>query len=763
MRQRTGPARKDLVLVGGGHAHVAVLKSFAMQPEPGVALTLIARDVHTPYSGMLPGFIAGHYSFDETHIDLGPLARFADARLVHDQAIGLDLDERLVRFADRPPVVYDLLSINIGSSPGVSLVEGASEHAIPVKPIDRFIPRWQALVEDVLRAEGPVRIGTIGAGAGGVELTLAAQYRLSCLLRERGGDPGRLSFHLVTSAPTVLPTHNERVRNRFARILRERGIDVRTGQTVVRATAEGIHCQDGSEIALDHMFWVTAAQPAEWPGASGLDVDQSGFIRVDETLRSTSDESVFAVGDIAQMESDPREKAGVFAVRQGPAVAKNLRHALRGEPLEPFRPQRKFLSLISTGDRNAVASRGNWTLRGRWVWHWKDWIDRRFMDKYNQLPDMEPDVGPDGEAEEMRCGGCGAKVASPALKRALSRLDTESRHDIVVGIASGDDAAVIDVPAGQRLVQSVDYFRAFIDDPYVFGRIAANHALGDIYAMGAEPQSALAIATVPFGPEAKVEETLYQMLAGAVETLGEAGTALAGGHSGEGTELGLGFSVNGFIAPGDHLSKGGMRAGERLILTKPLGTGALFAADMRMKAKGRWIEEALSSMVQSNRDAARILSRHQASAATDVTGFGLAGHLLEMVKASDIDAVIDLDALPVLAGAGETIANGIVSSLQDANRRSEASILANDSMRGHSNYALLFDPQTAGGLLASVPPENADACLEELRQSNAVGSRIIGQVNGNEVEDGSRNTVRFQALSAGMTDDASSDQDQTSL
>lgn len=763
MRQRTGPARKDLVLVGGGHAHVAVLKSLAMRPEPGVALTLVARDVHTPYSGMLPGFIAGHYSFDETHIDLGPLARFAGARLIHDEAIGLDLDKRLVRFAERPPIAYDLLSINIGSSPGVGLVEGARDHAIPVKPIDRFIPRWQALVEDVLKSEGPVRIGTIGAGAGGVELTLAAQYRLSRLLRERGCDPRRLSFHLVTSAPTVLPTHNARVRDRFVRILRERNIDVRTGQTVVRASGEGICCQDGTEIALDHMFWVTAAQPADWPGASGLAVDEQGFVLVDENLRSTSDEHVFAVGDISQMEADPREKAGVFAVRQGPAVAKNLRHALRGEPLQPFRPQRRFLSLIGTGDRNAVASRGNWTLRGRWVWHWKDWIDRRFMDKYNRLPDMEPEVGPDGAEEEMRCGGCGAKVAGPALKRALARLETESHRDIVVGITSGDDAAVIKVPEGQRLVQSVDYFRAFIDDPYVFGRIAANHALGDIYAMGAEPQSALAIATVPFGPEAKVEETLYQMLAGAVKTLGEAGTALAGGHSGEGTELGLGFSVNGFIAPGDYLSKGGMRAGERLILTKPLGTGTLFAADMRMKARGRWIEEALSSMTQSNRDAARILSRHKASAATDVTGFGLAGHLLEMVSASNIDAVIDLDALPVLSGARETLASGIVSSLQDANRRSETSIVAGEAARGHSLYPLLFDPQTAGGLLASVPSENADACLEDLRRTNAINACIVGQVNGNEVEAGARNTVRFQAIPSGHEQDRQLDQDQTSL
>ncbi len=728
MKRKTGPARKDLVLIGGGHAHVAVLKSFAMRPEPDVALTLVARDVDTPYSGMLPGYIAGHYSFDDAHIDLGPLARFAGARLVHDETIGLDLDGKRILFASRPPIIYDLLSINIGSSPGVDLVEGAREHAIPVKPIDQFIPRWQELVANILQTKGPVRIGIVGAGAGGVELTLAAQHSLGSTLSARGEDPDRLRFHLVTSAPTILPTHNANVRAKFERILSERKVAVSTGQTVIRASRDGIACKDGTEIALDHIFWVTAAQPADWPRESGLEVDDKGFIHVDETLCSRSHDTVFAVGDIAQMDFAPREKAGVFAVRQGPAVSDNLRRALRGEPLKPFKPQRHFLSLISTGDKNAVASRGGWAMQGRWIWHWKDWIDRKFMDKYNRLPEMDLGDGEGIEEEAMRCGGCGAKVASPALLRALGRLENQASNDVVVGFDAGDDAAVLTVPEGCRLVQSVDYFRAFVEDPFVFGRVAANHALGDIYAMGAEPQSALAIATVPFGPEAKVEEMLYQMLAGAMETLSQNDTTLAGGHSSEGAELGLGFSVNGFAKDEALLRKAGMRPGDRLILTKPLGTGTLFAADMRTKAKGRWIESALESMMVSNRDAAKILIRHGTTAATDVTGFGLAGHLLEMVRASGLEADIDLDLLPILDGVEETLRAGIVSSLQEANSRTESSIRCGESALRHPLFQLLFDPQTAGGLLASLPAGKAEPCIEELHRACATEAVIIGKI-----------------------------------
>jgi len=287
---------------------------------------------------------------------------------------------------------------------------------------------------------------------------------------------------------------------------------------------------------------------------------------------------------------------------------------------------------------------------------------------------------------------------------------------------------VVDVPPGKVMVHTVDFFRAMIDDPYVFGKVAANHSLGDIYAMGAEPQSALAIATVPYGIEAKVEDTLTQMMSGAMEVLRDAGAALVGGHTGEGAELSLGFAVNGLIDRDKVMRKGGLQPGDRLVLTKPIGTGTLFAADMRHKAKGRWIAAALESMVRSNREGAACLLQHGSHACTDVTGFGLLGHLVEMVRASDVDVELHLDAIPILEGAAEMVQAGIVSSLQPQNVRLRRAIANLEEAAADPRYPLIFDPQTAGGLLASVPADKADACVETLRTLGYPSAAVVGSV-----------------------------------
>ncbi len=207
----TAPVVKDLVLVGGGHSHVAVLKRFGMRPMPGVRVTLICRDVHTPYSGMLPGLVAGHYKFDDAHIDLERLCRFARARFFVDEATGLDLAGKRVLCRSRPPVPYDVLSLDIGSTPRAD-VPGVAEHATRVKPIDGFLARFEALQDRVRAAGRPMRIAVVGSGAGGVEILLAIRHRLG----------GTHEFHLFGEAETVLPSHNARVQRSFARHLAKR-------------------------------------------------------------------------------------------------------------------------------------------------------------------------------------------------------------------------------------------------------------------------------------------------------------------------------------------------------------------------------------------------------------------------------------------------------------------------------------------------------------------------------------------------------------
>ena len=761
---------RDLVLVGGGHSHVAVLRRFAMRPEPGLRITVVCTDSDTPYSGMLPGYISGHYSFDEVHIDLGRLCAFAGARLYHDAVVGIDRQNQQVLCRARPAVAYDLLSINIGSTPQLHNVEGTKAMALSVKPIAQFNPRWLALLDKARHwpaYRGPMTIAVVGGGAGGVELLLSMQYRLRNELRALGRNPEDLRFVLLTSGDSILPTHNPGVRERFAKVMRERNVELHTQAEVVQVSPGCLHTQDGRTFDADETIWVTQAGGPRWLQSTGLKLDAQGFIQVNAQLQSLNDPLVFAAGDIASFVDRPLDKAGVFAVRMGKPLADNLRRSLRGENLRPYNPQRQWLALISTGNRHAVASRGRLGFGGDWVWGWKDRIDRQFMRRYTELPDMHaahPGVSVRSAIDSMgqllkdiraqsktapsrlllseeeslqaisaiamRCGGCGAKVGADVLSQALAELKPVARADVLIGLHAPDDAAVVRVPTGMAVVQTVDFFRAFMDDPYLFGKVAANHALGDVFAMGAQAQSATAIATLPPGLEGKVKDQLGQMMAGAIEVLNAAGCALVGGHTGEGQELALGFAINGLI-PEDMSGltrKGGMQVGDVLVLTKAIGTGSLFAAQARHAAKGRWIASALQSMLQSNQEAAVLLRAHGVTACTDVTGFGLLGHLLEMTRPSGVDAELQLSTLPLLDGAVDCVKAGIFSSLQPANVRLRRALRNGDDFNQDPRYPLLFDPQTAGGLLASVPAAHAANCVQALQAAGYVHAAVVGRV-----------------------------------
>ncbi len=707
---------RELVLVGGGHAHVHVLKSFGMRPPPGVRLSLIAREIETPYSGMLPGWVAGHYAFEACHIDLGRLTRFAGARLIRAEAVGIDRAARHVVCRGHPPVRYDLLSLDIGSAPRESEVPGAAEHAVPVKPIAQFARQWEALLARA-RDLPRLRLVVVGGGAGGVELALAAHHRLGRVCA------GAVEIQLVTR-DGLLPTHNRGVRRRFERLFAARGIPVYADATVVRVEPGLLICADSRRLPFDEALWVTAAGAAPWLAETGLPLTADGFVVIDETLRSPADPCIFAAGDVAAMPSHRREKAGVYAVRQGPPLAANLRRALAGKALRRAVPQRRALALIGTGDRRAVASRGPLAAEGAYLWRLKDWIDRRWIRRYRELPVMTPAAG----EEPMRCGGCAAKVPAAVLDRVIDSLrPAPGEHGaIALDARDRDDAALLTFPGAPPLLQTVDFFRAMVSDPYLFGKIAANHALGDIYAMGGTPDTALAIATLPPARAAIVEHDLFQMLRGALDIFEPAGVALVGGHSAEGAELALGFAVTGRLPPGGRLlRKGGLRPGDRLVLSKPLGTGIILAADARAAAPAKAVAAAIAAMLQSAAPAALCLAEHGAQAATDVTGFGLLGHLREMLQASFADAVLDPDAIPALDFAVELLGQGFTSSLHADNSAALAVLGERDA--AHPRAPLLIDPQTAGGLLAGVAAARADACVAALR-ALGYAAAVIGMV-----------------------------------
>jgi pyridine nucleotide-disulfide oxidoreductase family protein len=382
MQQNFQPILKNLVLIGGGHSHAIVLRLFGKKPLPGVSLTLITPDQYTPYSGMLPGHIAGFYNYAQCHIDLQNLTNFAHVKLYLDRVVGLDLKNNKVLCANRPAVDFDLLSIDIGSTPAKLSVSGAAEYTISAKPVKQLLDHWYKLQDNVvINPRKPISIGIVGGGAGGVELALS----MSAGLRKLGIE--NLQMHLFQRTGELMPNHHLSVRQIMQQVLINQGVELHLGQSVVQvAQIEErleIKCESGLIIECNQVFWVTQASAPDWVKESGIGTDEKGFILVDDNLQSVTHSHIFAAGDIATMINYHLPKAGVFAVRQGKPLYENLRRMVLGKSLQPYKPQKVYLSLISTGEGRALATRGNFTLPPhQLLWHWKDSIDRCFMAQF---------------------------------------------------------------------------------------------------------------------------------------------------------------------------------------------------------------------------------------------------------------------------------------------------------------------------------------------------------------------------------------------
>lgn len=710
------PQIKDLVLVGGGHAHALVLRMWGMDPLPGARLTVINPDPVAPYTGMLPGLIAGHYRREDMMLDLVRLCRFAGARLILDRATGIDREARLIRLEGRAPLPYDLASVDVGITSDLPDLPGAA-HAVAAKPLAAYAAAWEAFLARDLAFP---RVAILGAGLGGVELALASAHRLTA----SGAKP---QVTLIDRATGLLPGLGALARRKvLARLAADR-IVVRAGVAVAEIGPQSVTLVAGEEIGSDFTLTVTGARPQGWLAETGLEVDR-GFLVTDERLR-TSDPAIFAAGDCATIRGVSRPKAGVFAVRAAPVLHANLRAALAGQPLRPFRPQADYLKLVALGAQEAVADKWGLSLAGARLWRLKDRIDRQFMDRLSDLPAMPRPVAPapavEGLAQHLArrplCGGCGAKLGSGTLGAALADLPPPARPEVLSG--PGDDAAVLALPGGGVQVMTTDHLRAFTPDARLMARLSALHALGDVWAMGAAPQVALAqVVLPPLGP-ALQERMLDEIMAEAAATFRAAGADIVGGHSTEGAELTIGFTVTG-TAP-RAIGKGGARPGDALILTKPLGSGTILAAEMALaRLPGVMLGEVwaacVDQMSRAQGSAAAILAP-EAQAMTDVTGFGLAGHLLEMLEASGCAATIRLPDILLMPGALDLARAGHGSSLQPANL---AAVSWRMTAPEDPRALLLTDPQTTGGLLAAIPAARADALVADLRKAGHDAARI---------------------------------------
>lgn len=688
-----------------------------MNPLPGVRLTVINPKPTAPYTGMLPGYVAGHYAKDEVEIDLIRLARLAGARIILDMATGLDRASKECLTGSGRRIRYDFASIDVGITAQASDIEGFDAHAIAVKPMDRFASAWDQFLQEADAGRTAPNVAILGGGIGGAEIALAIAHRL-----------GKKQHPNVTivEAQDLLGTQRPGLARKMRSAIEQAGITISQGMAIRCVKEDRVILSDGTEIPSNLTIGATGARAQVWLADTGLDL-QDGYVCVGPTLQSTNDPDILAVGDCAHLTFAPRPKAGVFAVRAASVLYSNLVALLSGKQMHSFRPQRDFLKIVSLGRKTAIAEKWGLGISGDHIWQWKDRIDHKFMTQFLDLQPMPAPALPNRRANGMEealgekplCGGCGAKVSSQSLTDTLQALKPVQRPDVLN--TAGDDAAILAGPDGQMQVLSTDHLRSFTNDPALMGRLATIHALGDIWAMGARPQAATVSLTIPPMSLALQNNVLNEIMNAVSACLSEVGTALVGGHTSKGAELSIGLTVTGLTDR--PITNAGAQAGDVLILTKPVGTGTILAAEMQGMARGAVVAEAYQQMSVGS-DAASVILSGVANSMTDVTGFGLAGHINNISKASNKHTLIDISSIPFMTGAVELAACGIRSSLFSDNVQTAPHLLSLNDAR----TALLFDPQTCGGLLAAVPEASADEALARLVAAGS-SPAIIGRVS----------------------------------
>ena len=767
----------QLLLAGGGHTHALLLRRWAMQPHrrPRARITLVSRHGSALYSGMVPGLVAGIYPRSACTINLRELCQRAGVSFVQAEIGGLDPERQLLLLEGRPALPYDWLSLNLGA---VTIPAGGAVSGGPVavKPLEPFLAWCAGLSTSIDSAANNSsandatdrrRVWIQGGGAAAIELAFAMRAR--GLAPELGlrGEGLRLG---------------SRAANRLAeRWLANAGIAIHRGQQhPVPAELPTLAC--------------TGSWGPGWLAAAGLPLDGRGRLLTEASLQVQGKPRIFASGDCGVIASQPRPPSGVWAVRAAPVLAENLERLLAGgyrsgssngggsgsgsgsgsgtssnQKLKQWRPQAWALQLLADGGvagaPRALASWGPLTLGpSRWLWHWKDRIDRRFMALF------EPPAAMAGGAA-MACRGCAAKLAAAPLAAALERLAQATPAAEQKSPIPRDDAAVIGQTAnGELLLQSVDGFPALVDDPWLNGRLTTLHACSDLWACGARVDSVLALVTLPQAAPNLQVDLLHQTLAGVQSVLEPLQARLLGGHTMEARDgikpeagLAVSLSANGLVAPERHWPKGPLAPGDVLILTRGLGSGVLFAAAMAGAARPEWLDAALALMQQSQAPVVEILAAHGCRACTDITGFGLLGHLGEMLASAAAPEALRVEliaeAIPSLPGAIELLQTGYASSLAPANAAAldllEAQVMlvaasaasqsathqsATHPSKAHPSKAhqsatnktallgLLIDPQTCGPLLAALPAERGEAAVAALRAAGFGQAALVARV-----------------------------------
>ena len=719
--------RNTIVLLGAGHTNAHVLRMWKMKPIENAQLVCVSNYPIATYSGMMPGVLAGQYDIPDMEIDLVRFCASAGVRLVLGNVTGIDRDQRELQFSDRPPLAYDFLSVGIGSRPTTNGVDVKDDSKlVAIKPMQTFLERLKTHLETITKSPTKPRIAIVGGGIGSIEIAFCLDRRIKDTPESLGLKAGQQAeITLVTGSQRVGAGLVESTQNRVKTVFDSHGIQQQTGSRVKSIDGQKLQLADGSSHDFDLIIWATSAVAPELLSTFDLDVDDRGFLKTRPTLQTVADDNIFVVGDSGTMVDFDLPKAGVFAVRQGPVLWDNLQRSVWQRKLVSYQPQQSFLKLINTADGKTIAERGQRSFYGRWCWRLKNRIDQKFMRMYQDYTPMPMlSATPTTDEDVMRCLGCGGKIGSQLLSSVLDELEVPEHPAVIIGLDQPDDAAIVKTQDNQVTV-TTDFFASPLDDPYLSGRIAVLNSVSDCFVMGAQPTGALAMIQLPLGHPRAQRQVMRELMAGAVEELNRAGAVIVGGHSIEGPRLLAGFTVLGNQLS-DPKTKGMLKPGDQLILTKPIGSGVLLAALMQGKLPAKDYQPMIQSMLKSNQVALKLIDKFGILAMTDVTGFGLAGHAAEMLKASQCSATIRMDDVPRLQGCQRLIEAGVESTLTPDNRLAAAKVQLGD-LNG-SRYASLFDPQTCGGLLLGLDPGSVDASLEFLANQGFEKSAVIGEV-----------------------------------
>ena len=665
MGNESASARYSLVLVGAGHSNIALIRRFAMDPLKGVRLVVINPESTAPYSGMLPGFLAGQYIADELFIDVAALCKQAGARFIRGSLERVDTASKmlLIRHQAFPNVrelyiPYDYAVLNTGAAPADSF---PSTHAgcYYVKPIRELLIDLPRIDERMRRGNRSMVIA--GGGAAGIELAFA--------FRARYGSDATIT--LVSRRSIDHDNALSAGASVIRRALEEKRITLIESVEVTEAVVGEVRLSDGRSVAAYVVCVATPVRAPSWIEQSGL-AGKDGFLNVNAELQVDDYEGLYASGDIVNLPSS-RGRSGVMAVRAGQYLAKALVQKIQGRHVSPFRPQRHWLTLLNLGDGEAIAVRGSLAYKGASLFKLKDRIDQKFMARFKPRKMSS--------AEAMRCEGCAAKLPGDMLTSVFGQ--------------QFEDGAIT-TQQGVSRIRSIDALTHLVDDPYLIGALAMRHAVSDVWAMGASPTTALTLIAVERALSQHIEASDFvQAQAGLQDAAHAYGVEIVGGHSLSLNQPMIAVEVEGECAR--PVRKNSVMAGDELWITGPVGSGILFSALASGLTIGASIDQWVTNALKSLFEASQIAAREGVHAMTDVTGFGLAGHLREMLSWNNL-GIQWAEKIVTFSGVDECIARGIQSTAYVDNVQYAQQI-------GHkAPSAVVFDPQTCGPLLIAASP-----------------------------------------------------------